>query len=116
MMIQTQMKFETFNDGIVDLYQTDDDDNIIKDSKITCRFGSKTIGVKRYFAARSNDIELDRLISIHKNMSVVTDMAAVIQNTRYKIIQIQHINDTNPPTTTLSLSQRGLYQEACDDV
>ena len=104
------VEFQTFNDGVMYLYETDDNDRIIENSKKAFRFGNRTIGVKRYYSARQNDIELKKVIHIHRNLDIVTDMAAVIDNTRYKIEQVQHYADTNPPVTVLSLSQRGLYK------
>ena len=99
-----------FGAGVMYLYETDDNDKIIENSKKAFRFGNRTIGVKRYYSARQNDIELKKVIHIHRNLDIVTDMAAVIDNTRYKIEQVQHYADTNPPVTVLSLSQRGLYK------
>ncbi|MBQ7505314.1 MAG: hypothetical protein IJT79_08375 [Ruminococcus sp.] len=109
------IKFLTFNDGRLMLYQTDDDDQILKESRRPYRYGDRTIGVKRYYAARQNDIELKKVIHIHQNRDVVSDMAAVIDKTRYKIEQVQHLDDTNPPCTVLSLSQRGLYEGVTAD-
>lgn len=104
------IEFQTFNDGVLYLFETDKDNKIIEKTKKNLRFGNRTIGVKRYYSARQNDIELKKVIHIHRNLNVVTDMAAVIDNTRYKIEQVQHYADTNPPVTVLSLSQRGLYK------
>ena len=116
MKIKTpEIEFLTFNDGQLRLYQTDDDDAIITSSRRLYRYGNRTIGVKRYFSARQNDIELKKVIHIQRNNEVDTSMAAVIDETRYKIEQVQHFHDTNPPCTVLSLSQRGLYEGVTDD-
>ena len=116
MKIKSTVDFLTFNDGILRLFETDNDDAIIAASEKKYPFGEQVIGVKRYFAARSNDIELKKVIHIHRNLAAVTDMAAVIGNTRYKIEQVQHPMNTNPPCTVLSLSQRGLYEGASNDI
>jgi SPP1 family predicted phage head-tail adaptor len=102
--------FLEFNDGRLDLYETDENDELIVDSLRAYRFGNRTVGVKRYYAARTNDIELDMLIHIHFNADVTADMAAVIDGTRYKIVQVQHLKNTKPRCTVLSLAQRGLYR------
>ena len=113
--MEVKKKFLTFTDGQIELYETDEDGEIIEESRKAHRFGERTIGVKRYFAARTNDIELNKVIHIHMDRNVVTDMAAVIDGTKYKIIQVQHISDSRPKCTVLSLSQRGLYEgEAYD--
>lgn len=116
MKIKTQIEFLTFNDGIVSIYDTDNDDEIIRSSIKQFRFGKRTLGVNRYYQARQNDIELALVIHIHKNLNIHTQNAAVINKTRYKIEQVQQLADTNPPVTVLSLSQRGLYRGAADDI
>lgn len=116
MKIKTPIEFLTFNDGIVDIYDTDEDDAIINNSVNQFRFGKRTLGVNRYYQARQNDIELALVIHIHKNPNIHTQNAAVINKTRYKIEQVQQLSDTNPPVTVLSLSQRGLYRGAVDEL
>lgn len=109
------IEFLTFTDGIVALYQTDDNDEIMPDTKAEYCFGNRTVGVKRYFAARQNDIELEKVIHIHQDLGIHTSLAAVIGGTRYKIEQVQQLSNTNPKCTVLSLSQRGLYEGDCND-
>lgn len=116
MKIKTPIEFLTFNDGVVDIYDTDEDDAIINNSVNQFRFGKRTLGVNRYYQARQNDIELALVIHIHKNLNIHTQNAAVINKTRYKIEQVQQLSDTNPPVTVLSLSQRGLYRGAVDEL
>ncbi len=115
MKIKTSIEFTSFNDGIVDFYETDENDEIISNTRLRYRFHEKKIGVNRYYAARSNDIELSKLIAIHRNDYITPAFAAVIGKTRYKIEQVQNNRTTNPSTTELSLSQRGLYEGATDD-
>jgi hypothetical protein len=50
------------------------------------------------------------VIHIHRNPDVTTQYAAVINRTRYKIEQVQHDDESNPRSTVLSLSQRGLWE------
>ena len=107
MKIKTPIDFLTFNDGVVSLYNTDDNEQIISNTRRDFRFGNQKIGITRFYAARHNDIELNRLIHIHKNDTVTTEDAAVIGSTRYKIEQIQQDFYSNPPSTILSLSQVG---------
>lgn len=112
MKIKTPIQFETFNDGTVRLYETDDNDNIIEENKHTFRFGEEKVGIKRYFEALQNDIQIEKVIHIQKrkDFKYRTDYAAVINDTRYKIEQIQFDNNRNPAVVILSLSQRGLYE------
>ncbi len=116
MKIKTPIEFLTFNDGIVAIYETDEDDVIIRNAVKKFKYGNRTVGVKRYYAARQSDIKLDLVIHIHRDLELNTQHAAVIKNTRYKIEQVQQLPDTNPPVTVLSLSQRGLYKGKEDGV
>ncbi len=111
-----KIKFLTFNDGIVKVYETDDDDCIISNSERLFRFGDRTVGVKRFYAAYQNDINLERVIHIPRAADMTTEKAVVIDNTRYKVEQVQQLTDTYPKSTVLSLSQRGLYEGETDDV
>ena len=112
MKIKTPIQFETFNDGTVKLYETDENDNIIEENKHTFRFGEEKVGIKRYFEALQNDIQIEKVIHIQKrkDFKYRTDYAAVIKDSRYKIEQIQFDNNRNPAVVILSLSQRGLYE------
>ena len=116
MKIKTPIEFLTFNDGTVRIYDTDDDDSIIPATGRSHQFGNEKIGITRYYAARQDDIELDKVIHIHRSISVTTESAAVIENTRYKIEQVQQEPYSNPPSTILSLSQRGLWEGREDDL
>ena len=116
MEIKTPIKFETFNDGFVDIYETDFNDKIIRNTRKRYFFGNKTVGIKRYYAARQNDIDIKLVIHIHKNLNITTENAAVIKSTRYKIVQVQHFDNKNPAITVLSLEQRGLFEGADDEV
>ena len=116
MEIKTPIKFETFNDGFVDVYETDFNDKIIRNTRKRYFFGNETVGIKRYYAARQNDIDIKLVIHIQKNLNITTENAAVIQSTRYKIVQVQHFDNKNPAITVLSLEQRGLFKGADDEV
>ena len=91
-------------------------DDIITDSLKKYRFGNEKIGVTRFYGAKQNDIELSKVIHIHKDENLRTDMAIIIDGTRFKIEQIQHDKSKNPPCSILSLSQRGLYEGGAEDV
>lgn len=110
MKIKTPIEFLTFNDGVLNLYETDDEDEIVKNTLKTHRFGNRIIGVKRYFAARTNDVELSKVIHVHKDLTITPQKAAVIGETRYNIVQVQQLSETNPSVTVLSLEQRGRYE------
>lgn len=116
MILKNNIDFLTFNDGVAKIYETDENDDIIADSLKKYRFGNEKIGVTRFYGAKQNDIELSKVIHIHKDENLRTDMAVVISGTRFKIEQIQHDKSKNPPCSIVSLSQRGLYEGGAEDV
>lgn len=115
-MNKKKIQFLTFNDGVINVFDTDDDDEIISDTRCCYKFGERTVGVKRFYEAYQHDIELVKVIHIHYLPSITTQKAAVIGETRYNIEQVQHDKNAHPRCTVLSLSQRGLYEGEYSDL
>lgn len=107
--------FLTFNDGVIKLYKTDSNDDIIKSSEKQLCFGNRKIGINRFFLARHNDIELKKLIHTYYDSEITAELAAVIGSTRYKIEQVQPDFESNPKATVLSLSQYGEWIDKAPD-
>lgn len=107
MEIKSELKFERFNDGIVDIY-TVDSANKLSDIKYGgLRYSDRTVGIKRFYAAAGAQMDITGVIRVPRLKSITTQDAAMIGDQRYKIIQAQHISDTNPPVTDLTLKQMG---------
>ncbi len=96
-------KFETFNDGVVHIHAADDKDRINEEIE-KYNFGERVIGIKRYYSSNAVNVNISRLVRIPQQREIDTSMIAKIGGNEYKIVQVQHINDTNPKTTDLSLS------------
>lgn len=105
MKINTPTEFLTFNDGSCAIYNVRG--NKIADKVMTLDFGNRTLGMKRYYAARGAGVEINRLIQVPQQRSITTNNRAVVENIEYKIEQVQHLNDTNPQTTVLTLQMIG---------
>lgn len=102
-----QKKFETFNDGIAEIYSTDEKrklDQLIA----TPRYQEKVIGVTRHYAALSAQEQINLLIRIPQLRLFSEDCKCVIDGYIYEIKQIQHINDTLPKVTDISLKRVGM--------
>ena len=77
------------------------------------RFGDRTVGVSRYWNAKTAGNKVDRMVSIQldvwKNSSADVQDVVIIQNGyikgQYKIIQIQIKYDSSPPTAYLTLEK-----------
>jgi hypothetical protein len=101
MKIQTPTEFLTFTDGKCDIYSIKG--NVLDQKLMTLDFGDRTVGIKRFYAARAAATEIDRLIQVPIQKSITSENRAVIDDTEYTIEQAQHLQDTNPPVTVLTL-------------
>lgn len=97
-----QKKFEEFNDGIAEIYNVTADDKL-KKVKSGLRFGNENIGISRFYAARAADTRVDRVIHILRQQDIEPHQVVVIESEQYDIDKADHINDTLPPITKLSL-------------
>ncbi len=95
-------KFEEFNDGIVDIYNVNDSDSLEK-AKGNLRFGNENVGVTRHYAARAADTRVDRVIHILRQQDIKPHQVAVIEGEQYDIDKADHIKNTLPPITRLTL-------------
>lgn len=95
-------KFETFNDGTVDVYIVNDDDKL-KSVLKNLRFGNENVGVTRHYAARSADIRIDRMIHVIRQQGIEPHQVVVIEGRQYDIEKVDEKRDTLPPVTRLSL-------------
>lgn len=111
-------KFEEFNDGIVDVYDLNDQDRL-ENAKSGLRFGDENVGITRHYAARAADTRVDRVIHILRQQDVKPHQVAVIGGEQYDIDKTDHIKDTLPPITKLSLVEfekhrKKEYENGCN--
>lgn len=102
MTTQRNMTFEKFNDGIVAIYEIDDDGNA-GTQKEKLRFSEKTVGYNRYYEAMTAKVQIDKLIRVPFRRWLTSEYLAVIGSDVYEIHQSQTIMDSFPKTTALSL-------------
>lgn len=113
--MQKKPKFETFNDGIIKIYE-------IKDVSLPgdrpCMrpvlyrehsFEYRTIGVKRNYEAMQASVRLDEMVKIHLDRGTSPQQIAVIDGIQYNVVQTQHRTNTLPPTSLVSLQRREEY-------
>ena len=105
MKIQTPTEFLTFTDGFCDIYNVKG--NKLDQKLLTLCFGDRTVGMKRFYAARAASTEIDRVIQVPQQLSIEAVHRAVIAGAEYKIEQVQQLYDTNPPVTVLTLRKMG---------
>lgn len=112
-------RFENFNDGYVRIFKLKDTSEPGFEPSLKpvihqrYPFEYKTIGVKRAYEAAQAMCRLDELIKIPLDRAVSTQCIACIDSVQYEIKQVQHKNETLPPTTWLSLT---LLEECYDSL
>lgn len=103
-------KFEKFNDGIVDVYDVNDEDKL-KKAKKGLRFGSENVGITRHYAAQAADTRVDRVIHILRQQDIKPHQVVVIEGEQYDIDKTDDITDALPPITKLSLIKYEKHKE-----
>lgn len=104
------VNFESFLDGLCDLWQLDESRNpVLLQSGI--RFQNRVIGFKRNFAADQAGRTVQKLIRIPQNPLVKKGTFVVIGQEQYTVLQAQNIPDTIPRCTDLTLEQPDVLLE-----
>lgn len=110
---------QTFNDGMAYVYKLTNvaqpgfKPQLEPELYRKLMFGFKTIGVRRNYEAMQADVRLDELIEVMLDRKISTQDVVVIEGVQYKIKQVQHMKDTSPPTSLLSLTR---LEEDYDDL
>lgn len=104
--MQTRVKFETFNDGTVECF-VQDEEGEKGESIAKLRFGNQVIGAQRYYKAKATDVEISRLIRVPLLEKLEPHQIAAIDGREYNVAQVQHIFDSHPKKTVLSLEKKG---------
>lgn len=103
-------KFEKFNDGIVSVYNVNDEERLEK-VKDGLRFGNENVGITRHYAARAADTRADRVIHILYQRDIKPHQVVVIEGEQYDIDKADYIEDTLPPITKLTLIKLEKHKE-----
>lgn len=110
MRITTPIAFQTYNDGICQIYRTG---NIavpglmpkkgmeLKYKRIP--FEKRTIGVKRHYLAKQENVQLSEVIRIPESDGISPQDICKIGDTQYAIEQIQRLRDVVPASMDVSL-------------
>jgi len=112
LIIKTPIEMQTFNDGILKIYETDENGDMKNIPKIgNVRFSNRVIGAKRYFAAAQAQIEFSDLVRIPLITTISNYDVVVMSGYKYEIKQIQCIYDSNPPCVDLTLRILDMFKE-----
>ncbi|EOS40925.1 hypothetical protein C808_00088 [Lachnospiraceae bacterium M18-1] len=109
-------KFETFGDGLLTICEAEDR-KLIQNKIEHVRYGNRTIGVSRFWQAKTAGNKVDKLLSIPLDLLNLSQVNVhdiiILENEekgkggsgQYEIIQIQQKFDAEPPTLYLSLEK-----------
>lgn len=112
-MARISSDYETFGDGLLSICETDER-NITGTKMEHIRYGNKTVGVQRFWQAKTVGNKVDKLISVplevlQLNQILVNDIAILETEPgspgQYQILQIQPKYDSRPPALYLSLER-----------
>ena len=105
--------YETFGDGLLSICETEE--RSITGTKMEhIRYGNKTVGVQRFWQAKTVGNKVDKLISVplevlQLDQILVNDIAILETEPgspgQYQILQIQPKYDSRPPALYLSLER-----------
>lgn len=114
MLKQTQ----SFCDGITNIYKVSNlalPGDMPREGLVlqqTLRYHERTVGMGRYYQAMQNNIKVDFVIRCpevrglsEKNTDIL--VAILIDGQQYKVMQIQYIEDAEPPSMDLTLERVG---------
>ena len=111
-------KFQSFPDGVVSIYKVGDValpgdmpiDGLVLQQ--TLRYKERTVGLNRFNQFLQNNIKVDFVIRCpevrglsEKNTDIL--VAVLIDEQQYKVMQIQYIEDAQPPSMDLTLERVG---------
>lgn len=107
MKIKTDgIEFQSFNDGVCNIYSTDEKDVRLEQNKYNnlC-FDNRILGFGRVFEAKARQIDVNRVIRIPQVPGIDNYDYVEIEGIKYGVKLVQPIYDTNPPSIDLTLDK-----------
>jgi len=103
------IEFQSFNDGICDIYSLDNDDTpVYKHEKLG--FNKRILGYNRVFAAKASQVQVNAVIRIPNLKDVeIHDIIVIYGMGKYDIQLIQDVLDSNPLSRDLTLKQLEMF-------
>jgi hypothetical protein len=100
---------QTFNDGIVSIYDLTDNTLTLKHS---LRYHERTVGLSRHYIAKQSQVKVVYVLRCPRLRDVsAQDIAIPNDGKQYRIEQIQYPEDINPPVMDLTLEELTAYYD-----
>lgn len=102
-MLENPTKFQTFNDGLVEIYEAVAPRVIAATPKFKLRFHRRTVGVARYYAAQQANAKVEDLLRCPFVREVEAENIAILEGKQFRISRVQKVEDMEPPCMDLTL-------------
>lgn len=104
---------QNFNDGLLDIYTVTDgafpgyQPKDVLTKKGTLPFEEQRVGLQRYYNAKQDQIEVEKVLRVPRGFPVNSQDVAIIRgtDTQYHIDLVQKVDDVYPPCWDLTLSK-----------
>lgn len=75
------------------------------EEKLRLPFAERRVGVTRYYAARQNQIRVEKVLRVQKVAGITSqDVAVLHDGSKYRIDQVQDVPGVFPPSLDLTLT------------
>ena len=99
-------QIQTFNDGILDIYKTDDNGNKENNAYLAnVHFQKRTAGITRIYAAAQASEKFTDVVRVPRGVTVSPYDIVVIDNKDYEVKLVQEIYDTIPQSKDITLNK-----------
>lgn len=110
MKIKLPTEFQSFKDGVCDIYNKDEEGLRINKYN-SLAFDNRVLGFNRHYAAKAVQVQTNAVIRIPQVNGIDTHDILEIKNIgKYNIELVQYINDVNPPSIDLTLRQLEVFE------
>ncbi|MBW9154289.1 hypothetical protein [Clostridium estertheticum] len=102
------IEFSTFNDGVCNIFTTDEEEKRLPSKYINLGFEDRILGFKRFFEGNARNININRVIRIPQLGNIDNEDYVEIEGVPYGIKIVQPIYGTNPPSIDLTLDKANI--------
>lgn len=103
---------QAFNDGVVTVYRLEDTEKPGYMPKPTpqksavLRYEEQRLGLTRYYAAKQNNVEVERVLRVPRGAPIAAqDIAVTEDGQEYRIDLIQTVDGVSPPSLDMTLAK-----------
>lgn len=98
-------KFEEFNDGIMGLYQENEDGKLERKFAYDLRFGEENVSIQRHYAAKAADQEVEKVIHVPLLSIFEAHDVVVIEEDQFDVEKVDKLKNNQPPIAKLTLKR-----------